>query len=152
MRTGESPPPGRLKGMPSWLINQASVHSQRLVAERFAAADARGYHYRLLAALADEGPASQAELGRRTGIDRSDVVAALNELAEQGLIERTPDPADRRRNIITVTAEAERRLAHLDGVLAQIQDDLCAPLSSAEREQLVGLLGRIVEHHARPAV
>ena len=119
------------------------------MAERFAAVDARGYHYRLLAALADDGPASQAELGRRTGIDRSDVVAALNELADQQLIERSPDPADRRRNVITVTPAAERRLAHLDGVLAQIQEELCAPLSPAEREQLVGLLTRIVGHQAR---
>jgi DNA-binding MarR family transcriptional regulator len=147
MQTGDDAPAGRLKRAPSWLLGQASAHGHRLVTERFAAVDARGYHYRLLAALADGGPASQAELGRRTGIDRSDVVAALNELADQRLVERSPDPADRRRNIITLTRAAGRRLAHLDGVLAQIQDDLCAPLSPAEREQLVGLLARIVEHH-----
>ncbi|MEV4512276.1 MarR family winged helix-turn-helix transcriptional regulator [Dactylosporangium sp. NPDC049525] len=149
MKTGDEAPPGRLRRMPSWLINQASAHSHRLVAERFAAVDARGYHYRLLAALQDGGPVSQAELGRRTGIDRSDVVAALNELADQRLIERSPDPADGRRNIITLTPAAGRRLAGLEGVLAQIQEDLCAPLSPAEREQLVGLLTRIVEHHAQ---
>lgn len=149
MTTGDQTPPGRVGRAPSWLINQASVHSHRLVTERFAAADARGYHYRLLATLAEVGPASQAELGRRTGIDRSDVVAALNELADQRLIERSPDPADRRRNIITLTPEADRRLAELDGVLAQVQEELCAPLSPAEREELVRLLTRIVEHHAR---
>jgi len=150
MTMGDQAPPGRLKRAPSWLINQASAHSHRLVTERFAAADARGYHYRLLAALADGGPASQAELGRRTGIDRSDVVAALNELAGQRLIERSPDPEDRRRNIITATPAAGRRLAQLDGVLEQVQEELCAPLSKAEREQLVRLLSRVVEHHARP--
>ena len=117
--------------------------------ERFAAADARGYHYRLLAALAEHGPASQAELGRRAGIDRSDVVAALNELAGKKLIERTPDPADRRRNIITITPDGGRRLAHLDAVLAQIQEELCAPLSRTEREQLIRLLTRIVDRHAQ---
>ncbi|MFC4998226.1 MarR family winged helix-turn-helix transcriptional regulator [Dactylosporangium cerinum] len=150
MNAGAQPPPGRLRSAPSWLINQASAHSHRLVVEGFAAVDARGYHYRLLAALADGGPASQAELGRRTGIDRSDVVAALNELADQQLIERSPDPGDRRRNVITATPAAGRHLARLDGVLAQIQEDLCAPLSPAEREQLVRLLTRIVEHHAKP--
>ncbi|GAB3834317.1 MarR family transcriptional regulator [Dactylosporangium cerinum] len=92
MNAGAQPPPGRLRSAPSWLINQASAHSHRLVVEGFAAVDARGYHYRLLAALADGGPASQAELGRRTGIDRSDVVAALNELADQQLIERPRIP------------------------------------------------------------
>jgi DNA-binding MarR family transcriptional regulator len=148
MMTGDHVPAARLRRAPSWLINQASAHSHRLVTERFAAADARGYHYRLLASLQEGGPASQAELGRRTGIDRSDVVAALNELAGQGLIERSPDPADRRRNVVTLTEAAGRRLAHLDGVLAQVQEELCAPLSPAERDDLVRLLSRIVEHHA----
>jgi MarR family transcriptional regulator, lower aerobic nicotinate degradation pathway regulator len=37
----------------------------------------RGYHYRLLAGLDEWGPASQAALGRGTGIDRSDITAAL---------------------------------------------------------------------------
>ncbi|MFC4906965.1 MarR family winged helix-turn-helix transcriptional regulator [Actinomadura gamaensis] len=147
MTTGEQTPP-RLRNAPSWLIGQASAHGHRLVTERFAAADARGHHYRLLAALAESGPASQAELGRRTGIDRSDVVAALNELADRRLVERSPDPADRRRNVVTLTPEGTRRLAVLDDVLAQIQDDLCAPLSPAERAELVRLLTRLVEHHA----
>ncbi|MCO5970366.1 MarR family winged helix-turn-helix transcriptional regulator [Actinoallomurus soli] len=147
--TGDRTPPMRLKGAPSWLINQVSAHSHRLVTERFAAADARGYHYRLLAALAEFGPGSQAELGRRTGVDRSDVVAALNELAEKKLVERSPDPTDRRRNIITVTPEGRDHLSHLDGVLAQIQEDLCAPLSPPEREELIRLLTRIVDHHVR---
>jgi len=149
MMTDDQTPLARLSHAPSWLINQASAHSHRLVAERFAAAGARGHHYRLLAALAEHGPASQAELGRRTGIDRSDVVAALNELAGKDLIVRAPDPGDRRRNIITLTAEGERHLAHLEGVLTQIQDDLCAPLSQAEREELVRLLTRVVDHHAQ---
>lgn len=149
MTTAEHGQPTRLTQAPSWLINQASVYSHRLVAERFAAAGARGYHYRLLAALVEFGPASQAALGRRTGIDRSDVVAALNELAAENLVERSPDPVDRRRNVITITPAGMRRLEHLDGVLAEIQEALCAPLAPAERDELVRLLTRIVDHHTR---
>lgn len=43
-------------------------------------------------------------------MDRSDVVAALNELAGQGLVERTRDPADHRRNIVTITPAGLRAL------------------------------------------
>ncbi|WP_329374258.1 MarR family winged helix-turn-helix transcriptional regulator [Streptomyces sp. NBC_01483] len=39
-------------------------------------------------------------------MDRSDVVPAINELAEQGCVERTPDPVDRRRNRVTITTHA----------------------------------------------
>lgn len=149
MTNTEDVPLARLRHAPSWLIGRASVHSHRLVTERFAAAGARGYHYRLLAALAEDGPASQAALGRRTGIDRSDVVAALNELADAGLIERATDPADRRQNIITLTPDGEHHLTRLDRVLAEVQDDLLAPLSAVERDQLTGLLTRVVGYHAR---
>jgi DNA-binding MarR family transcriptional regulator len=147
--TGDQMPPTRLRNAPSWLIGQAAAHGHRLLTERFAASGTRGYHYRLLASLADSGPASQAELGRRTGVDRSDVVAALNELADKGLIERSPDPGDRRRNIITITPDGDRHLTHLDGVLAQVQEDLCSPLSQAERQELIRLLTRLLDHHAR---
>ncbi|GAA4632532.1 MarR family transcriptional regulator [Actinoallomurus vinaceus] len=146
--TADETTPTRLRQAPSWLLGQASIHSHRLVTEHFTAAGARGYHYRLLAALQEFGPASQATLGRRTGVDRSDVVAALNELAEKKLIERSPDPDDRRRNIITITTAGRDRLEHLTGVLTEIQDALLAPLSAPEREQLTALLRRIVDHHA----
>jgi MarR family transcriptional regulator, lower aerobic nicotinate degradation pathway regulator len=149
MITDDARQPERLRHAASWLINQASAHSHRLLADGFAAAGARGYHYRLLATLEEFGPASQADLGRRAGIDRSDVVAALNEMAGKRLVERAPDPADRRRNIITLTPAGRRHLHELDRVLAAIQDELLAPLSSSERARLTELLTRVTDHHAR---
>ncbi|MFD0538877.1 MarR family winged helix-turn-helix transcriptional regulator [Actinomadura luteofluorescens] len=131
MTTSDDRTPTRLRHTPSWLINLASAHSHRLLAEGFTAAGARGYHYRLLAALEEYGPASQADLGRRSGIDRSDVVAALNELAAKNLVDRSPDPSDRRRNVITITPEGSLHLAELDKVLTRIQDDLLAPCHRA---------------------
>nr|WP_067894309.1 MarR family transcriptional regulator [Actinomadura chibensis] len=147
--TADAQQPARLKNAASWLINMVSVHSHRLVGDGFAAAGARGYHYRLLAALDEYGPSSQAALGRHTGIDRSDVVAALNELAAKELVERAPDPSDRRRNIITLTPDGARQLARLDDVLAGIQDELLAPLDPSERAQLTALLARLADHHAK---
>ncbi|HEY7071677.1 MAG TPA: MarR family transcriptional regulator [Acidimicrobiales bacterium] len=141
--------PARVRAKTSWLLNQAALPANRLVAEALAAEDGRRYHYVLLAALDDGGPASQADLSRRTTIDRSDIVAALNDLAGRGLVERSPDPADRRRNVITLTTAGRRHLHKLDRLLDQAQDDLLAPLSPVERRRLVDLLTRIVDHHAR---
>src|SRR5215472_11200223 len=135
--------PSRLNEMPTWLISQTALHAHRLLAHALAAADSNGYQYRLLAALEEFGPASQAALGRRTGIDRSDVVAALNDLAERGLVDRAADPADRRRNIITVTAAGTGRFQQLDSMVADVQNRLLAPLSRAEHRQLTRLLRRI---------
>jgi DNA-binding MarR family transcriptional regulator len=148
MTTADDVLPTRLTAQPTWLISQVSMHAHRLLTERLATAGARGYHYRLLAALQEFGPASQARLGRRTSIDRSDVVAALNDLAGRGLVERTADPADRRRNIVTITPAGTAHLQHLDGLLAGVQDELLAALSPAERQQLARLLTRVLEHQA----
>jgi DNA-binding MarR family transcriptional regulator len=146
----EPPPadatPSRIAELPTWLISRAYVYSHRLLGEGFAAAGLRSYHYRLLAGLEEFGPASQAALGRRTGIDRSDVVAALNELEDRGLVRRSPDPDDRRRNVVTITAAGRKQLPKLDKVLAGIQEELLAPLSAADRTKLVTLLKRLLEH------
>ena len=137
--------PARLRALPSWLVNQVALAANRAVAEGLAAAGTRRHHYSLLAALDDVGPTSQAELGRRTMIDRSDMVAAVNELAEQGYVERTPDPADRRRNVVSLTPAGGRRLRQLDRLLAKVQDDILAPLPAEDRTRLVALLTRLVE-------
>lgn len=139
--------PARVRTKASWLLNQAAMPANRLLADALATAGARRHHYVLLAALDEVGPTSQAELSRRTTIDRSDIVAAVNELADRGLVERTPDPADRRRNVVTLTTAGRRQLRSLDELLAEVQDDLLAPLSPSERQQLVDLLTRVVDHH-----
>jgi DNA-binding MarR family transcriptional regulator len=142
--------PARLRAKNSWLINKVSLHAHRLLKETLSPMDARGYHFAMLAALDESGPASQAELGRRCGIDRSDTVEMVNELVDQHLVVRTPDKTDRRRNVITITAAGRRRLTQLDEVLTRMQDELLAPLSRAERKELGALLTRVLAHHSGP--
>jgi DNA-binding MarR family transcriptional regulator len=133
--------------LPSWLLTQTAVHAHRLVADGLGAVGARGYHYRLLRSLLADGPASQATLGRRTGIHLSDLVGTLNELEADGYVGRSPDPADRRRNVITVTEAGRERAAELAARVEGIQDELLEPLDADERARLVALLGRVLRHH-----
>ena len=116
------PTPGasaRLPNLRTRLLSMAATRSDRLVNEALATADARKWHYAVLATLDEFGPASQAELSSRTGIHRSDLVAVINELAGRGLVERAPDPADRRRNVVTATGAGRRQLLRLDKLLAE---------------------------------
>ncbi|MEU4580207.1 MarR family winged helix-turn-helix transcriptional regulator [Nonomuraea sp. ATR24] len=147
MDTPEGPPPERLRALPSRLTYGAALIANRIVDRAFAQAGIRRHHYSLLATLEEYGPASQAALGRRTGIDRSDMVATVNDLAERQLLERAPDPEDRRRNIITITPAGRRQLADLDRLLAAAQDEYLAPLSAADRQNLINLLTRLADHH-----
>jgi DNA-binding MarR family transcriptional regulator len=141
--------PDRLRRRASRLLSQLTMRSDRLITEGLAQADARKWHYAVLASLQEFGPASQAELSTRSGIHRSDMVGVLNELAERDLVGRTPDPDDRRRNVITISSRGRRHLRRLDKVLDDLHDDLLAPLSPAERDQFVQLLTRLLDHHTR---
>ena len=140
--------PNRLRTLPSWLLNQVALPAQRIVTETLAEIDARRPYYSVLAALDEFGPASQAALGRRCGIDRSDMVALVTELAAAGRVERTPDPDDRRRNVVTITDAGREFLGALDQRIQEAQDELLAPLGPAERAELVRLLGAVLIHHA----
>jgi DNA-binding MarR family transcriptional regulator len=142
-QTGRTP--DRIKERPTWLLSRAYARSSSLLAAGFEAhgAGLRGYHYRLLAALEQWGPASQADLGRDTGIDRSDVTAALTELESRGLVERKVDPDNKRRNIVTLTAQGADALLELDAVLEGIQEAVLAPLTTAQQRQFITLLSRL---------
>ncbi|MEU0935445.1 MarR family transcriptional regulator [Embleya sp. NPDC005971] len=143
--------PDRLRRRASRLLSQLTTRSDRLINEGLARVDARKWHYAVLASLQDLGPGSQAALSGRTGIYRSDLVGVLNELAERDLVERTPDPRDQRRNVITISPSGRRQLRRLDRVLDVLHDELLAPLTPAEREQFVQLLTRLLDHHSQPS-
>jgi DNA-binding MarR family transcriptional regulator len=143
--------PDRLRRRASRLLSHLSAQSDRLMTDGLAKADARRWHYAVLASLQEYGPGSQATLSRRTGVYRSDMVGVLNELAERGLVERAPDPGDRRRNVITITAQGRRHLRRLDKVLDELHEELLAPLLPAERDQFVELLARLLDHHTQQA-
>nr|WP_033274664.1 MarR family transcriptional regulator [Actinospica acidiphila] len=147
MSTPPEPAPARLCAIPSRLLAGSALVADRLVGERLAAEGAHKWHFAVLLTLAEAGPASQAELSRRTGIHRSDMVAVLNELADTDCVRRDPDPADRRRNVVTLTAVGRRRLARLDALIREAQDELLAPLTPDERDELTRLLAALADHH-----
>jgi MarR family transcriptional regulator, lower aerobic nicotinate degradation pathway regulator len=139
--------PARIRDRPTWLISRTYARSHRLLNDGFTASGTglRSYHYRLLAALEEWGPIGQADLGRSTNIDRSDVVSWLGELEQRGLTERTINPNNRRRNIVAITPAGRRRLRTLDRVIDEIQERVLAPLSQNERTQLTKLLRKLAD-------
>ncbi|MGH6657487.1 MAG: MarR family winged helix-turn-helix transcriptional regulator [Actinocrinis sp.] len=143
------PTPEKLRNLPSRLLAINALYADRLVTDGMAEAGARKWHYAVLVSLDELGPASQSALSTRTGVYRSDMVALLNELADQGFVERAPDPDDRRRNVVTITASGRTRLRKLDRLVADIQDEVLAPLNEPERERLVSLLSRVLRYHEK---
>ena len=139
--------PTRLWIVPSWLLNQVASRANKLVAQALKESGSRR-QYAVLAGLEEFGPISQAELSRRLGLDRSDLVAELDALERDGLARRQPDDKDPRRNALHLTHAGAVALQAVHERVAAGQEALLAPLSAEEREQLLGLLQRLLSYHA----
>jgi MarR family transcriptional regulator, lower aerobic nicotinate degradation pathway regulator len=141
----EYDPPSRLRRLPSWLTSQVARRAERLVSEALAQEDARRQHFVVLTSLAEQGPASQAALGRRLWIDRSDLHALLTELERHDLIARARDQQDGRRNVVTLTPAGKAALSRLDKRVDAAQSALLQPLSASDRRELTRLLEQLVD-------
>jgi DNA-binding MarR family transcriptional regulator len=105
------------------------------------------YHYAILLVL-DEGSAeTQGSIADALGYDRGQLVGLLDELEEQGLVERKRDPNDRRRHLVRMTGDGTRTLRRLRALARRNDDDFLQPLSEQERADLHALLMRLAEKH-----
>jgi len=132
-----------LERQDSRLLSQVAVSVGRQVGAALQALDATKHDFAVLATLDQYGPDSQANLARRTRIDRSDMVAALSGLEAAGAVVRDVDAADRRRNVVALSAAGRQRLAELAAALDVAQEQAMAPLDAAERDALRGLLRKL---------
>lgn len=136
------------RNLASRLLNQTAILVGRIVNEALAAEGAHRYQLAVLATLDTFGAISQAELCRRTNIDRSDMNAVVTALELEGLITRVSDPADRRQNIVEMTKRGKMRFQRLSVDLRKAEGCALAPLAPAERRELLRLLRILHDHHA----
>ncbi len=73
------------------------------------------------------------------------MVILIDELAEKGLVERKRNAKDRRHSELVLTKRGRAMLEKLSQLAAEHEADLCAALSTKEREQLAAL-GRKIVH------
>src|ERR1700689_1375657 len=91
---------------------------------------------------AAEGQSQQA-VAERLQIPPSRMVAFVDALEARGLLQRRPNPADRRARALYLTAAGRKLLGRAFVLASELEADLCAQLSDAEREQLLELLRRV---------
>jgi DNA-binding MarR family transcriptional regulator len=113
------------------VVFRALVKSANAVAADVVPSGQRGYQ--VLRAVADGGPGTQLALAQQLGVDRTVMTYLLDDLEGAGLIERQPDPADRRARRVLITEPGRAVMATLDQRMAQVEDHVLAALEPAER-------------------
>lgn len=89
---------------------------------------------------------SQQAIGARAEIPPSRVVALVDELERRQLLQRVPNPQDRRAYSLLLTPAGKRLLTRAQAAADTHEAQLGADLDEAERETLVSLLGRLDAH------
>jgi DNA-binding MarR family transcriptional regulator len=122
------------------------LRRSRAISARLAGAlhpDLDGAAYGLLALLQDAGPLRASDLVARLGLDKSTVSRQVATLVDLGLVDRAPDPADGRAQVLTPSAEGSARLAGIrDARRARWEADM-AGWPAADVATLADLLGRL---------
>ena len=99
--------------------------------------------YLVLSSLGRGAPSSQVALAQHLGVDRTMMTYLLDDLEEAGLVDRRPDPADRRARLVTITDIGRSRLAEFMCGLHRAEDDMLNPLDPEDRTHLRDLLRRL---------
>ena len=99
--------------------------------------------FQVLAAAAADEHGSQLALAHRLGVDRTVMTYLLDDLEKAGLIERRPDPADRRARRIVATASGQEQLATLNERLRGAEEQVLSGLDEADRQAFRTLLRRV---------
>ena len=86
---------------------------------------------------------SQQALAERVGVPASRMVALVDHLEEAGLVERRPDPQDRRVRGLYLTRKGRGVLERAAKIAIDYETRLCAGINREEREQLIDLLQKL---------
>jgi MarR family transcriptional regulator, lower aerobic nicotinate degradation pathway regulator len=106
----------------------------------------RWAEFAVLHHLEAQGPASQRDLAMALRIQPSNLVALLDQLERRELLDRRPDPADRRRHRVELTPAGRQIVERAREATKRAESDLLGPLSASERREFRGLLVRLTAH------
>ncbi|MGW2303054.1 winged helix DNA-binding protein [Streptomyces sp. NPDC001809] len=143
--------PPSVLNLNAYLMYALGKVARRRLTERLEGRGLRLWHLTVMTLLADLGPQMKTALAARLDMNASDLVKIVNDLARIGQVDCVRDETDRRRVVVRLTPAGRTYLAELSAEIATADDEILAPLDTAEREQLASLLRRVHRHLERSA-
>jgi DNA-binding MarR family transcriptional regulator len=132
----------------AFLLSQVGIHASRRFAERISEVDLNPPLFRILNLIdAAEGQSQQA-IGAGIQVPPSRMVALVDELEERGLVERRPNPDDRRVRALFLTRKGRSSLARGREIARVHEKELTEGMSETDRVRLTKLLQKMVDQQA----
>ncbi|MFD6423253.1 MarR family winged helix-turn-helix transcriptional regulator [Streptomyces sp. NPDC060198] len=137
--------PPSLLALPSYVASHVARIGHEALVDAVGRSGLRLPHFATLTALADFGPLPQHVMADRLGFQRSHLGGYLDTVEERGLVRRTRDRADRRRQVVELTDEGVAEQRRLSEVAKASQDAFLSCLDPDERKTLTLLLRRVLD-------
>ncbi|HEY7608006.1 MAG TPA: MarR family transcriptional regulator [Alphaproteobacteria bacterium] len=134
----------RLEEQVGFLLRRAQQRHTAIFAARIGRHQLTPTQFAALAKIHDEGIVSQNKLGRLTAMDPATMQGVIARLLDRGFIARAPDPKDRRRALLRLTAEGRAAFAESAPNGKLISRETLAPLDARERAAFLRLLTKLV--------
>ncbi|MCP9619004.1 MarR family transcriptional regulator [Nocardia otitidiscaviarum] len=99
--------------------------------------------YSVLLGLGEDPVYTQAALAKRINADKTRIIAVLDDLQRRGLITRTPDPADRRARLLSLTPEGRAIRDRAQREIQEREERLLSQLTPADRTAFLRALQRL---------
>jgi DNA-binding MarR family transcriptional regulator len=142
METGSSAR-GQLGGLVGYHLRRASAAMMADFSGELAGVALRPVQFAILSLVADNDGTSQTELCRELNVQKANMAPLIAELERRGLLARKPAPLDRRVQMLTLTAKAERELPDWRALVAVHEERFLEPLTASERALLLKLLRKL---------
>ncbi len=133
----------RLADQAGHLLRRAHQRHTALFVEMMGAIDLTPTQFAALARIREHGPATQNLLGRMTAMDPATIQGVVRRLVARGLMERRPDPEDRRVKVLSLTVAGARLARRAIARARRITHETLAPLAASERALFVDLLRKL---------
>jgi DNA-binding MarR family transcriptional regulator len=127
-----------------YLSNWAARLFARALERRLAGSGVSAAYMPVLFALADGGALTQKALAQHAAVEQPTMAATLNRMERDGLLRRTPDPADRRSSLISLSPLARKKMSAVAAAGMAVNAEALSGLSGAEQAQFYALLQRVI--------
>lgn len=126
-----------------YLLKHAQLNFSQSGARALESLGINGRQLAVLIVLDAAEPLSQLDAAKELGVDRTTMVALVDELEDKGLVERRRSPDDRRKNIVELTAHGKKTLAEGERRHQETEKAFLADLTPVESELFVRILKKL---------
>jgi len=133
----------RLTHLVGYAASRASVELKKTFQQHLGPLELKAVEFSILVLVASNAQVNQKRLGESLDVSAPNMAITLDRMVDKGWVERVRSTADRRAQLIHLTAKGRRLVERAEGVAATMECEAVAMLSRAERLLLIELLLKV---------